>query len=308
MKSTREIQQSGGVIHVEAIVRHSEEPNTILADLPGCAQTIRVSDPESSAMLDALVTRLQLVGVARESSEFTASSYALLTEASRIVPQPARITRSSDPDGIRTRLPAPSAELGATLDDALALRRSVRTFGKLDAQSLSSLLYHAGRIRDQSFPNGVSETFRASPSAGARHPIDIIVVPTCRDMISKDWEANADAYWFDPGTCELVALAPDQCLLLEGVDEQAERLLGRCPPVTLVFAARVERTLSRYPGGLTLVYRDAGALTSVLALVGAALNLSMCPLATPTGGIRSFEGWIEVGGIAVGGQVLGIEE
>jgi hypothetical protein len=204
--------------------------------------------------------------------------------------------------GSRFRLPPPSESLPAPLGDVLASRHSVRRFAPLDPGDLATLLYHSARVHDLlPAEDGYPATTRAAPSAGARHPIDLIVVPAAEDVIAAPPEARSVAYFFDPLTCELVGLPPGEALPFAAVPHTAEELLGCRPPVTLVLGARLRRTLSRYRGGLSLVYRDAGALMAVVAVVASALRLSCCAIATPCAGSASLGRWVDVGGIVLGG-------
>ena len=79
--------------------------------------------------------------------------------------------------GAPTRLPAPAQDGTVSLERAIALRRSVRTFGAdpLPQEMIGQLLWAGQGITD---PNGK----RAAPSAGALYPIELYVVTSSQVM------------------------------------------------------------------------------------------------------------------------------
>jgi hypothetical protein len=116
--------------------------------------------------------------------------------------------------------------------------------------------------------------------------------------------AIGSPYLFDPMTCELVALSGRQADVFRGSLVHASELLGSSPSVILVMMARPIRTFSRYRGGLSLIYRDAGALLATVGVVSSALGLACCPLASVVsmkGELDLNSSWVDVGGVALGG-------
>jgi SagB-type dehydrogenase family enzyme len=115
--------------------------------------------------------------------------------------------------------------------------------------------------------DGYVQTHRPTPSAGARHPIDV-------HLLAHDVEGLPGGAWrFDALTCELVATSADHDATLERLGS----IVGRAaPPSALLAVAHLDRTLSRYPDGLSLLWRDAGALLATLHLCATDLGLASC--------------------------------
>ena len=184
----------------------------------------------------------------------------------------------------------------------LEARHSVREFCAPSQAELLALLTHAARSR-LTWPTEDGEIVgsRPSPSAGARHPIEIIVAALDVHGLSSG------LYWFDPMQCRLLML-PTGYDEAQEVAVRAQATLGveDLPPVVLCFAAELQRTLSRYVGGMSLILRDTGALMATVCFVATALGLATCTLGI--GGQSSvlnalqvkYPEWAEVGAIAVG--------
>lgn len=191
------------------------------------------------------------------------------------------------------------------LGDVLSARRSTRSFSTLDTAQLSTLLYHSARVRETWVgPGSFPCSSRSTPSAGARHPVDLVIIPGEMTGPGATDLARDSPCFYDPMTCELVKLSgPSAEAFRDGLGH-ASRMLGGTPSVLLAMVARLERTFSRYRGGLSLVYRDAGALLATIGLVASAIGLRGCPLARGTASTEDLEalpGWVDVGGVALGG-------
>lgn len=285
------------------IVGTGQQHPALYADLDQGAHTVATTDPEACLLFDALEQRLRLVGEAQDVTAPTAVTRAALAEARRVRPRVASWHSEPDAVGPRFRLPPPEETLAISVGSALTSRRSTRHFDPLDPRALSTLLYHSARIHDfLPSEDGYPATARAAPSAGARHPIDLILVADVDAYIPAPGEAQSSAYLFEPLTCQLVALPSEDAEWVAAVPSKVELLIGSRPPVTLILGARLERTFSRYRGGLSLVYRDAGAFMAVIATVASALQLNCCVLATPTETVMPMNKWIDVGGLAIGGR------
>lgn len=78
----------------------------------------------------------------------------------------------------------------------------------------------------------------------------------------------------------------------------------QCPPATLFACASFDRTLTRYPQGSTLVWRDAGVLLGYLHLAAFAGGLASCIVGTagvlPT--LPLLHGAVDIGALAVGSR------
>jgi len=211
----------------------------------------------------------------------TASTLGTLAESRRIEPRDSEpdigLAADAPPSGRRrVALGTLASRSDQPLDDVLASRRSQRSFEPMTLADLANVLVPAARVQSWwSAPDGFSATQRPTPSAGGRHPIDLVVIATT----VKDLEPG---FWhFDPYSCELVE---DPAALSRGtaaVIRARAALEGGAEPAAAVFAiAHFERTLSRYPAGSTLVLRDAGALLATMHLCAGAAGLASCIVGT----------------------------
>lgn len=184
----------------------------------------------------------------------------------------------------------------------LEARHSVRSFGAPSEAELLALLTHAARSRF-TWPTKVGRTAssRPSPSAGARHPIEIVVAALEVRGLAPG------LYWFDPMLCRLMALQVG-CDVARKVAARAQVALAveDLPPVVLCLVAELQRTLSRYVGGMSLILRDTGALMATACFVATALGLATCPVGIGGESLAldalqiKYPEWAEVGAVAVG--------
>lgn len=211
-------------------------------------------------------------------STSSAAALASLAEAANLEPTDCGLPPPHPIAASLTRAPrkplGPDAE-GAPavpLRDVLARRRSRRSIGSTSARDLAALLVRAGRTR--TFTVAGHFESRAYPSAGARHPNELVLAAHGVQDLDDGW------WWFVPFTCELapVDLHPDPDKVLSQLAEVAATATR---PTAAVFAvAAFERTVSRYPAGATLVWRDAGVALATLHLAATELGLASCIVGT----------------------------
>lgn len=147
--------------------------------------------------------------------------------------------------------------------------RTSRPGGKLQADDLAALLRHSTclRHRRQDGRFGTWES-RSAPSAGGLHGIHILCLP-----IGEGHAAGI----YDDVDHELRAPGP-LSRARELNRRSAREIAGVNAGTTLQFFADVARYHACYDSADTLVWRDAGALCVVVALVAAALDLVSIPL------------------------------
>lgn len=168
----------------------------------------------------------------------------------------------------REPLPPPRTTPPAQLDAILDLRRSLLPTSPLSAADLSTLLWHSARIRRA----GQDElerpwSSRAAPGAGGVCEIDVVV----DDGVTEPW-------LYDPRR--------HRSIFLNGVDAKSltaarSRLRNWTPDAVgtaLYLVADFAAMSAQYEFPQTLIWRDAGALVSVVALVSTWLGLACCPL------------------------------
>lgn len=165
-------------------------------------------------------------------------------------------------------LPIPSGIPDLSFSEVLCARMSHRKFGYIDDQQLGTYLWLACGTRGVSTSDlGFDLEHRAAPSAGAVHPIHVVVK---RPGDDRWWLYSPREHYLAElkgATDKLAGLYDLSLQVLEG--DQATRFL---------FVAEPGKTLGKYQDGCSLVWRDAGALLGVMALTATALSLNFCPL------------------------------
>ena len=148
-----------------------------------------------------------------------------------------------------------------SLEEAIAARRSVRTFAKqqLTSEQLSQLLWAAQGITD-------TRGYRTAPSAGALYPLEIYVIA-------------ADGFsHYQPVTHELEALAAEDLrpAIWEGGLEQDAL---RDAPAVFLIAGVYARTAAKYgERAPQYVHLEAGHAAQNLLLQAVALGLGGVPI------------------------------
>jgi SagB-type dehydrogenase family enzyme len=181
----------------------------------------------------------------------------------------------------RISLPDP-VELSVGLDDALGDRRSRRTFGgdPLSVREIATLLGHScGTTRSSDVADGVEQSFRAYPSAGALYPVHVHLI-----AVQGTEELSAGIYWYDPDDHALVrqreadpALADD----LERAFEPAADIfdLWSVAAVVVLTGAFV-RSMAKYgPLGYRFALQESGHVAQNLLTVATAVGASAFPSA-----------------------------
>lgn len=167
-------------------------------------------------------------------------------------------------------------------------RRTRRQFASLGEAGLADFLWHACRSRETWASDlGFELESRATPSAGAIHPIHLVI------------NRPGDPRWwlYEPRGHFLVELitAPER---LEGLREHCQQVVYAPEAIQLLLLAEPGKTLAKYSDGCSLIWRDAGAMLAVMALAAQGLGLNFCPL-----GITG-EPW--AGGLAKQGKLVGV--
>lgn len=180
------------------------------------------------------------------------------------------------------------------LEELLASRRSERTMGPVALEDVARLLHSVCAVHfSHRGPDGL-ESYRAHPSAGARHPLDLVLYAETVVGLSPG------AWLLDAWAMKLTRL--DIQVEMERV-AAALRTPGP-PPLTLFACASADRTLTRYPDGATLVWRDAGVLLGYLHLAAFDMGLGSCIVGTSgvVSKISALPGAVDIGALAVGSR------
>lgn len=155
------------------------------------------------------------------------------------------------------------------LPQAMLVRRSVREMMPAPLRSVLSLVGWVTVARAIRLDDPLGRTRRLTPSAGALHPVDVVVVAGGRRL--------PVLLRVDPVTARVDVLS-------ERRTGRAARLLVRLPVLLprargtlLVLLADRARTAAAYRRPDSLFWRDAGALLSSLQIAAGSLGLVACP-------------------------------
>jgi SagB-type dehydrogenase family enzyme len=216
----------------------------------------RLLSPAETAVLDA-ATRIAPAKADARVAELAAKPAVPFDGAECGLFQPEDLAHAST---------APSRPLA----DLLRERRSDSHLDPLDRRDLAALLYRAARTIDEGTgDDGGPWIHRPAPSAGGTHPFDLLVL--AHDVS----DLAPGAYCFAPWSVQLHrAIVPVAYIATLTAAVVAATRRATPPPAAIVLVANVERTYRRYPQGLTLLLRDAGALLAVLHLVATDLMLA----------------------------------
>jgi len=165
-------------------------------------------------------------------------------------------------------LEVPSRPSDVSIWEAIERRTSRRGLRQIDAGSLSALLWFTAKTRlTKHDVGGLKWQRRPVPSAGGRHPIDILVIEQPQHPTLAVYDAAAHAL------CDLaVANAENLRNAIRVINDVTMNTEG----AILLFAANFGRTMAKYQHGESLVWRDSGALLATFYLVSESLGLGCC--------------------------------
>jgi SagB-type dehydrogenase family enzyme len=238
-------------------------------------------DGSTRALTDAEVAAIWAIALSQPIAEHampSAAARAALGEAREAYPRETDI-RVADhlpsPPAAEIALAKHARELTTPYQAVLDSRRSRRALEPLSLEDLATLLCAAGRITDFSdSDDGFQKTSRPTPSAGGRHPCGLVVAT------SRVEEVKPALWCFDALRCSLVQIpSPPTLELALGKAAAAATLLAPAP-ATVFVVGEITRTLSRYPAGATLAWRDAGTALATLHLTATAASLNSCIVGT----------------------------
>jgi len=149
-------------------------------------------------------------------------------------------------------------------------RRSGRTIGPAPLREVLNAIAFCTRPRFVLENDPYHRTRRLSPSAGAVHAVDVLIVDQCRS-VPRIWR-------YDPLSHSLETLRIAESSAVQRFSILTQELLPDSRPTALVFVGDVHRIEGLYDHAHSLLWRDAGALLQTLALVAAAYRLAFCPL------------------------------
>lgn len=178
--------------------------------------------------------------------------------------------------------------------DVLLTRRSSTEFGSISLDTISELLFLSNNIQQIGIDeSGYLISKRTVPSAGGRHPVDI--------LISLPSEDKRLLHYYNPIEHSLGELSLSQ-ENLKYFFEDVNMNLPIDKGCLIWFVIQRNKTETKYTNPESLYWRDTGALLYCLQLVANYLNLKSCPL----GGlaVSSFDKLFDVKNLLSGGGLL----
>jgi SagB-type dehydrogenase family enzyme len=154
-----------------------------------------------------------------------------------------------------------------SLDDALARRRSARSF-RSEALSLDNLARMLWAAQGVTNPRGL----RTAPSAGAKYPLEIYVVAGAVKGL------GGGLYRYRPGNHDLVLLekGDHRASLCDAALRQSWVKEGAA---VIVITGMYSRTTGKYgERGIRYVHMEAGCALQNILLEASALGLGACPV------------------------------
>lgn len=160
-------------------------------------------------------------------------------------------------------------------------------------EDLASLLRLGTMLRSRRFDGRFGEwESRTAPSAGGMHAVTLLVLPIGR---------GPTGIYDDARHCLLAPPNPESALEINR--NSVGELCGATTGTTIQLLADGRRYAACYEDQSSLMWRDAGALVAVLALISTALSLHSVVLGRKGGDIAKAAGlgkWTAVGAIHIG--------
>lgn len=143
--------------------------------------------------------------------------------------------------------------------------------GPCEISSLAPLLWHACRVQRRWPPGraGIRWEWRAAPSSGGLHPIEIICIPA---------KSGQEIFRYDPKRHALDVLECQTQDVIQRNSAELLKIFGGASGVTLQMVADLSKVAAAYTNPLALVLRDAGCLVSIISLCATWLGYASCPI------------------------------
>jgi SagB-type dehydrogenase family enzyme len=168
-------------------------------------------------------------------------------------------------------LPSVSVNMSPSLFEVIDGRKSTRTFRALSLEEISNVLWYSAKVNAVKVINGEIFSHRPTPSAGAIHPIDV--------LISLQSENARCLYYYDPFQHCLRLLELNISELASFI-KHVNNCLNLGAGTLIWFLGDQRRTGAFYANPSSLIWRDAGALILGFQLAATALNIGSCAIGT----------------------------
>ncbi len=154
--------------------------------------------------------------------------------------------------------------------DVVEARRSDREMSHAPLREIINAVAFATRPRFVLANDALKRTHRPTPSAGAIHPLDVVLI---------DWRVAPRVMRYDSFFHQLELLkAFESAKDLTNLAHATEEILPRARATAIVLLGDTTRVAAAYDNSDTLFWRDAGALLQTLFLTATAFRLVFCPL------------------------------
>lgn len=154
--------------------------------------------------------------------------------------------------------------------DVFEARRSDREMSRAPLREIINVVAFGTRPRFVLANDTLKRTRRPTPSAGAIHPVDVVLI---------DWRVAPRVMRYDSFSHQLELLeAVESPKDLTNLVHATEQILPRARATAIVLLCDTTRVAAAYDNSDTLFWRDAGALLQTLFLTATAFRLAFCPL------------------------------
>ena len=174
-------------------------------------------------------------------------------------------------------------------------RRSARKMTAAPLRELVNAIAFATQPRAVLLDDRLGRSRRLSPSAGALHPIDVVLM-----------RGDSRLFRYVPVNHQLENLRVAQGEHLKTFAEECRQILPHAAGTALVLVGDTARVSAAYEHPQSLLWRDAGVLLQTLALVATAYRLAFCPLGilgTPVVRALALPDRASAFGVAVMGRI-----
>lgn len=150
-------------------------------------------------------------------------------------------------------------------------RKSSREFSNFSLCDLEKLLFYSCKIKSIEFDeNNFLLTNRVTPSAGGRHPIDVLVSLPQKERILS---------YYNPIDHTLGELKIEK-KKLDVFFSDINKNLAIKDACIIWFSIQVNKTSSKYDNAESLYWKDSGVLLFAIQLFATFLGYKSCPLGT----------------------------
>jgi hypothetical protein len=136
-------------------------------------------------------------------------------------------------------------------------------------RSVVNAVAYATCVRQYLVDDPHARSRRASPSAGALHPIEVVLVPSI---------GSARIFRYNPWNHVLEALQIEDQDEIRTFNTDCAHALPDAHGISLVMLGQPSCVAACYDDPMSLLWRDSGALLQTLFLTAVAFRLAFCPL------------------------------